>query len=223
VLKVGLTGGIGSGKSTVSRQLSSYGAVVVDADVVAREVVAPGSPGLAQVVAEFGTTVLRPDGTLDREAVGALVFADPDRLAALNAIVHPLVGARMDELEEQARAEGALVVVLDVPLLAENGLAPLYDEVVVVDCPVDVAVRRLVEQRGMTEEDARARIAAQATREQRRAVATHVLDNSGTPEQLAQQVRALWAGWPAAACRPPPRLSWCWGPPPTLRSRTTTP
>jgi dephospho-CoA kinase len=199
VLKVGLTGGIGSGKSTVSRQLSSYGAVVVDADVVAREVVAPGSPGLAQVVAEFGTAVLRPDGTLDREAVGALVFADPDRLAALNAIVHPLVGARMDELEEQARAEGALVVVLDVPLLAENGLAPLYDEVVVVDCPVDVAVRRLVEQRGMTEEDARARIAAQATREQRRAVATHVLDNSGTPEQLAQQVRALWEGWTAAA------------------------
>ena len=199
MLKVGLTGGIGSGKSTVSRQLSSYGAVVVDADVVAREVVAPGSPGLAQVVAEFGTAVLRPDGTLDREAVGALVFAEPDRLAALNAIVHPLVGARMDELEEQARAEGALVVVLDVPLLAENGLAPLYDEVVVVDCPVDVAVRRLVGQRGMTEEDARARIAAQATREQRRAVATHVLDNSGTPEQLAQQVRALWEGWTAAA------------------------
>jgi dephospho-CoA kinase len=199
VLKVGLTGGIGSGKSTVSRQLSSYGAVVVDADLVAREVVAPGSPGLAQVVAEFGTAVLRPDGSLDREAVGALVFADPARLAALNAIVHPLVGARMDELEEQARASGAPVVVLDVPLLAENGLAPLYDEVVVVDCPVDVAVRRLVELRGMTEEDARARIAAQATREQRRAVATHVLDNSGTPEQLEQQVRALWDGWAVGA------------------------
>ena len=199
MLKVGLTGGIGSGKSTVSRQLSSYGAVVIDADVVAREVVAPGSPGLAQVVAEFGTAVLRPDGSLDREAVGALVFADPARLAALNAIVHPLVGARMDELEEQARADGAPVVVLDVPLLAENGLAPLYDEVVVVDCPVEVAVRRLVELRGMTEEDARARIAAQATREQRRAVATHVLDNSGTPEQLAQQVRALWEGWAVGA------------------------
>ena len=199
MLKVGLTGGIGSGKSTVSRQLSSYGAVVIDADVVAREVVAPGSPGLAQVVAEFGTAVLRPDGSLDREAVGALVFADPARLAALNAIVHPLVGARMDELEEQARADGAPVVVLDVPLLAENGLAPLYDEVVVVDCPVEVAVRRLVELRGMTEEDARARIAAQATREQRRAVATHVLDNSGTPEQLAQQVRALWEGWAVRA------------------------
>jgi dephospho-CoA kinase len=199
VLKVGLTGGIGSGKSTVSRQLASYGAVVIDADLVAREVVAPGSPGLAQVVAEFGTAVLRPDGSLDREAVGALVFADPARLAALNAVVHPLVGARMDELEERARADGAPVVVLDVPLLAENGLAPRYDEVVFVDCPVEVAVRRLVELRGMTEEDARARIAAQATREQRRAVATHVLDNSGTPEQLAEQVRALWEGWAVAA------------------------
>jgi dephospho-CoA kinase len=192
VLKVGLTGGIGSGKSTVSQLLASYGAVVVDADVLAREVVAPGTPGLAAVVAEFGDRVLRPDGSLDREALGAVVFADPARLAALNAIVHPLVGARTQELQDQAEASGAPVVVLDVPLLAENDLAPLYDVVVVVDCPVEVAVQRLVEQRGMSEVDARARVAAQATREQRLAVATRVVDNGGTRESLEPQVKALW-------------------------------
>lgn len=193
MLKVGLTGGIGSGKSTVSRLLSSYGAVVIDADVVAREVVAPGTPGLGRVVEALGAEVLQADGSLDREAVGALVFADPALLAALNAVVHPLVGARMAELEAQAAAAGAAVVVHDVPLLAENGLAGLYDVVVVVDIPVDVAVDRLVRLRGMAEDDARARVAHQATRAQRRAVATHVLDNSGTPEDLEGQVRALWA------------------------------
>lgn len=192
MLKVGLTGGIGSGKSTVSRLLSSYGAVVVDADKVAREVVAAGTPGLAAVTKEFGTAVIRPDGELDREALGAVVFSDPERLAALNAIVHPLVGRRTQELEDEAAADGAAVVVLDVPLLAENGLAPLYDEVVVVDCPVEVAVARLVGQRGMSEADARARIAHQASREERLAVATHVLDNSGTPAELELQVAALW-------------------------------
>jgi dephospho-CoA kinase len=192
VLKIGLTGGIGSGKSTVSRLLSSYGAVIVDSDLIAREVVAPGTPGLAAVVAEFGAEVLAPDGSLDRPALGSVVFADPERLAALNAIVHPLVAARQTELEAEAVATGAPVVVFDVPLLAENNLASWYDEVVVVDCPVEVAVARLVEHRGMTEEDARARVSHQATREQRRAIASHVLDNSGTPADLEAQVRALW-------------------------------
>jgi len=193
VLKIGLTGGIGSGKSTVARLLSSYGAVVVDSDQIAREVVAPRSPGLAAVTAEFGTDVLQPDGSLDRAALGAVVFADPERLAALNAIVHPLVGERTAQLEAEAVASGAPVVVFDVPLLVENGMQGLYDGVVVVDCPVEVAVERLLSQRGMSEADARARISHQATREQRRAAATWVVDNSGGPEQLEAQVRALWA------------------------------
>ncbi|GAA4371526.1 dephospho-CoA kinase [Actinomadura verrucosospora] len=191
MLKVGLTGGIGSGKSEVSRRLRGHGAVVIDADRIAREVVEPGTPGLAAVVAEFGEDVLLPDGALDREKVGRIVFADPDRLAALNAIVHPLVGERMQELMDAAPADA--VVVYDVPLLAENGLAGMYDEVVVVDAPEEVQLDRLVARRGMTEEDARARMAAQASRADRRAVATHVIDNSGTLADLKTQVDALWA------------------------------
>jgi len=192
VLKVGLTGGIGSGKSTVSRLLAEHGAVVVDADAIAREVVAVGTPGLAAVVAEFGSEVLLPDGALDRERLGRLVFGDPARLAALNAVVHPLVAARMDEVERQAVADGAAVVVHDVPLLAENGLKDLYDTVVVVDCPVETQLGRLVEQRGMAEADAKARIAAQATREQRLAVADHVIRNDGSLTDLERAVSALW-------------------------------
>ncbi|MFA1542924.1 dephospho-CoA kinase [Actinomadura monticuli] len=190
MLKVGLTGGIGSGKSEVSARLSERGAVVIDADKIAREVVEPGTPGLAAVVAEFGEDVLLPDGALDREKVGRIVFADAGRLAALNAIVHPLVGERMQELMDAAPA-GA-VVVYDVPLLAENGLAPMYDEVVVVDAPEETQLDRLVARRGMTEEDARARMANQASRDERRAVATHVIDNSGTLDDLKAQVDALW-------------------------------
>ncbi|TDD23339.1 dephospho-CoA kinase [Actinomadura sp. KC06] len=190
MLKVGLTGGIGSGKSEVSARLRERGAVVIDADKIAREVVAPGTPGLAAVVAEFGEDVLLPDGALDRAKVGRIVFSDPERLAALNGIVHPLVGERTKELMDAAPADA--VVVYDVPLLAENGLAEMYDEVVVVDAPEEVQLDRLVARRGMTEDDARARMASQASRAERRAVATHVIDNSGTLDDLKSQVDALW-------------------------------
>jgi dephospho-CoA kinase len=199
VLRVGLTGGIGSGKSEVSRRLVSLGAVLVDADAVAREVVEPGTPGLAAVVEEFGEGVLLPGGALDREKLGAIVFADDARRARLNAIVHPLVGRRMQELVDDAPADA--IVVYDVPLLAENDLAGLYDLVVVVDTPVEEQIRRLTALRGMTEEAARARIAAQAGRERRLAVADRVIDNSGTLDALAAQVDELWADLTRRAAR----------------------
>ncbi|GAA2952557.1 MULTISPECIES: dephospho-CoA kinase [Streptomyces] len=199
MLKVGLTGGIGAGKSEVSRLLVSYGAVLVDADRIAREVVEPGTPGLASVVEMFGPGILTADGTLDRPALGAIVFADSDRLATLNAIVHPLVGARSAELERAAGPDA--VVVHDVPLLTENGLAPLYDLVVVVDATPGTQLDRLVRLRGMTEEDARARMAAQATREERLAVADLVVDNDGPLVELEPQVRAVWSELTARAAR----------------------
>ncbi|MEF2525978.1 dephospho-CoA kinase [Streptomyces sp. CS62] len=190
MLRVGLTGGIGAGKSEVSRLLAGYGAVVVDADRIAREVVEPGTPGLAAVVEAFGEAVLAPDGTLDRPGLGAVVFADPEKLKVLNGIVHPLVRARSAELE--AAAGPGAIVVHDVPLLAENGLAPLYDLVVVVDAAPQTQLARLTALRGMAEDEARARMAAQATREQRLAVATLVIDNDGPREALEPQVRAVW-------------------------------
>ncbi|NEA07276.1 dephospho-CoA kinase [Streptomyces sp. SID10692] len=190
MLKVGLTGGIGAGKSEVSRLLVERGAVLIDSDRIAREVVEPGTPGLAAVVEEFGPDILTAEGTLDRPAIGALVFADDQRRAALNAIVHPLVGARAAELERAAPEDA--VVVHDVPLLTENGLAPFYDLVVVVDASAETQLDRLVTLRGMTESDARARMAAQATREERRAVADLVVDNDGTHEALVEQVDAVW-------------------------------
>ncbi|WP_217207548.1 dephospho-CoA kinase [Streptomyces sp. AC550_RSS872] len=190
MLKVGLTGGIGAGKSEVSRLLVEHGAVLIDADRIAREVVAPGTAGLAAVVEAFGEDVLAADGSLDRPKLGSIVFADPDRLAVLNSIVHPLVGARSRELEEAA-AEDA-VVVHDVPLLTENGLAPLYDLVVVVDAGPETQLDRLVRLRGMTEEDARARMAAQATREQRREIADIVIDNDVPLEELPRRVKDVW-------------------------------
>ncbi|MFE5510760.1 MULTISPECIES: dephospho-CoA kinase [unclassified Streptomyces] len=190
MLKVGLTGGIGAGKSEVSRLLVSYGAVLIDADRIAREVVEPGTPGLAAVVEAFGDGVLTPEGTLDRPKLGSVVFADAERLATLNAIVHPLVGARSAELE--SRAETGDVVVHDVPLLTENGLAPLYDLVVVVDASPETQLDRLVRLRGMDESEARARMAAQATRARRLAVADLVIDNDGPLDALEPQVRKVW-------------------------------
>jgi len=190
MVKVGLTGGIGAGKSEVSRLLASYGAVIVDADKIAREVVEPGTPGLAAVVEEFGDEVLAPDGTLDRPKLGGIVFSDPEKLKALNAIVHPLVGARSAELEASAGPDA--VVVHDVPLLTENGLAPLYDLVVVVDAAPQTQLDRLVRLRGMAEDEAKSRMAAQATREQRLAAADLVIDNDGPLAALEPQVRAVW-------------------------------
>ncbi|MFF9169091.1 MULTISPECIES: dephospho-CoA kinase [unclassified Streptomyces] len=190
MLTVGLTGGIGAGKSEVSRLLVECGAVLIDADRIAREVVEPGTPGLAAVVETFGSEVLTADGRLDRPKLGSIVFADPAKLAALNAIVHPLVGARSRELE-QAAAEDA-VVVHDVPLLTENGLSPLYDVVVVVDASPATQLDRLVRLRGMSEEDARARMAAQASREKRLEIADIVIDNDVPLERLQRRVREVW-------------------------------
>ena len=192
MITVGLTGGIGSGKSEVTRRLAELGAAVIDADLVAREVVEPGTEGLRRIVEEFGESVLRPDGTLDRPALGARVFSDPEALATLNAIVHPLVGSRTGELQEQAKASGAAVLVHDVPLLVENGLAPLYDVVVVVAARPQTQLDRLVRLRGMAEEEARQRLAAQAPLEDKLAVATHVLSNDGPLADLAPQVDRLW-------------------------------
>jgi dephospho-CoA kinase len=191
MLRVGLTGGIGSGKSEVSRRLAAQGAVIIDADLIAREVVAPGTAGLAEVRRAFGDRVIGPDGALDRALLGDVVFADRQQLATLNAIVHPRVGARMRELEEAA-GPGS-VVVHDVPLIAENGLASAYDLVVVVDTPPRVQLDRLVRQRGMTPEQAAARMAAQASREDRLAIAGMVVDNSGSLAELDRQVGELWA------------------------------
>ena len=191
MLRVGLTGGIGAGKGEVARRLAAYGALVIDADQVAREVVAPGTPGLDEVVAAFGPGVLRPDGSLDRALLGEIVFSDPALRGKLNAIVHPRVGERMREIEETAGEQD--VVVHEIPLLAENGLAGAFDVVVVVDAPPAVQVERLVSIRGLTESHALARMSAQATQEERLAVATMVVDNSGSLEDLDERVAALWA------------------------------
>ncbi|MEU8363971.1 dephospho-CoA kinase [Nonomuraea sp. NPDC048882] len=191
MLKIGLTGGIGSGKSEVSKRLSAKGAMVIDADKIAREVVEPGTPGLARVVATFGEEVLRPDGSLDRERLGSVVFADSERLAALNAIVHPLVGERVAQLQQEA--DNDTIMVYDVPLLVENNLAPMYDVIIVVDAPDELRIRRLAEYRGMPEADAKARIAAQASREDRLAAADIVIPNDGPLEELDDRVEDVWA------------------------------
>ena len=192
MLTVGLTGGIGSGKSAVSALLAERGAAVVDADLVAREVVEPGTAGLAAVVAEFGPRMLRQDGTLDRAALGAVVFADPAALARLNAITHPLIGGRTAQLLEAARESGAPIVIHDVALLVENGLADAYAAVVVVAATPETQLARLIRYRGMDEQEARARIAAQAPLKDKLAAATHVIHNDGPLEELPPQVDRLW-------------------------------
>jgi dephospho-CoA kinase len=189
-MRVGLTGGVASGKSAVSAILHELGAVVVDADALAREVVEPGTPGLAAVVEEFGPEVLTADGELDRARVGALVFADPVRRAALEAVIHPLVRARAREIESGA-PPGA-VVVHDIPLLVETGQAGDFDAVLVVDVPVETQVERAIRDRGWTEAEARARISSQASRDDRLAAATYVIDNTGTREDLRQRVTEVF-------------------------------
>jgi dephospho-CoA kinase len=191
MLAVGLTGGIGSGKSTVARLLAGRGAVIVDADLLARQVVEPGSPGYQAVLDRFGPAVADADGSLDRRALAQLVFADPAALADLNAIVHPAVRAAIaDRLADLEGGDG--IVVLDIPLLVESGRSYGAGAVIVVDCPPEVAVRRLVEQRGMDEADARRRMAAQIPRADRLAAADVVIDNSGSREDLAAEVARVW-------------------------------
>ncbi|GAA4905484.1 dephospho-CoA kinase [Streptomonospora salina] len=190
MLRVGLTGGIGSGKSAVARRLEGRGALIIDADRISREVVEPGTSGLEEIVAGFGEDVLTDEGRLDRPKLGEIVFSDTAKLAKLNAIVHPRVGARTEELMKGASADA--VVVYDVPLLVENDLGGLYDVVVVVDVPEEEQVARVVHNRGMDSDQVRARIQAQATRERRRAAADIVVDNSGTPEDLDARVAEVW-------------------------------
>lgn len=190
-MRVGLTGGVASGKSTVAAMLAELGAVVIDADAIAREVVARRTPGLDAVVAEFGAELLTAEGELDRPAMGRLVFGDEDARRRLEGIVHPLVFERYAELEASA-PPGALVV-HDIPLLAESGRGEDFDAVVVVDVPRELQVERMLRDRGWTLEDAESRIAAQATREQRLALATHVVENTGSLEQLRARVAEVHA------------------------------
>jgi dephospho-CoA kinase len=185
-MRVGLTGGVASGKSTVAAILAELGAVVIDADQLAREVVEPGTPGLAAVVEEFGEEMLGDDGGLDRAALGAVVFADEEKRRRLEGILHPLIRGRSQEIE--AEAPGDALVVHDIPLLAESGQADRFEAVIVVDAPEETQVERMTEQRGWTEEDARSRVAAQASREDRRAIATYVIDNTGTRDDLRERV-----------------------------------
>ncbi|HYO32317.1 MAG TPA: dephospho-CoA kinase [Nocardioidaceae bacterium] len=190
MMRVGLTGGIGSGKSTVGRLLAERGAVVIDSDRLARDVVAPGTPGLSSVVQRFGSEVITLTGELDRRAMAERVFGDAAARADLEAIIHPLVRARAAELEVAA-GPGALVV-HDIPLLVETGQAERFDVVIVVDVPCDVQLDRLTRLRGMSPEEAKARIGAQASRTERLAAADIVVDNSGSLEELSAVVDSMW-------------------------------
>jgi len=190
-MRVGLTGGIASGKSTVSAILAELGAVIIDGDKLAREVVERGQPGLDQVVAAFGPEILTPDGDMDRAKVGQIVFNDEAKRKVLEGIVHPLVFERYAALEASAPKDG--LVVHDIPLLAESGRADTFDAVIVVETPAEVQVERMLRDRGWTQADAESRIAAQATPQQRRAIATHLIVNAGTRDDLRARVEAVYA------------------------------
>lgn len=189
-LRVGLTGGIASGKSSVADALAAHGAILIDSDVLAREVVEPGTPGLAAIVRRFGAGVLAPDGVLDRARLGELIFEDDQARADLNAIVHPAVRARRAELFDSAPDDSVVVAV--IPLLVESGLVDQFDQIVVVDVPELVQLERLMKRNGFSRDEALARVRSQASRDERLAVADHVIDNSGTPTQTRTQVARLW-------------------------------
>jgi dephospho-CoA kinase len=190
-VRVGLTGGVASGKSSVAAILRELGATIIDGDVLAREVVERGTPGLDRVVAAFGTQILTSDGDLDRPRLGTIVFNDADRRKELEAIVHPLIFERYAALEAATGPDD--LVVHDIPLLAETGRAGEFDAVIVVDVPDETRIERMLRDRGWTREDAESRIASQAGREDRLAIATHVIDNSGTREQLRGRVEEVFA------------------------------
>lgn len=186
---LGVTGGIGSGKSTVARLLAERGACVIDADAISREIVEPGSPALTELVAAFGPGILHADGSLNRGGLAAAAFSDPDGTARLNSIMHPRIAA---VAAERLAASQAAVIVYDMPLLVETGQQDLVDHIVVVDVPEDVQIARAVAMRGLQEDDVRRRIAAQARRDDRIAVADTVIDNSGSPEETEEQIDRLW-------------------------------
>lgn len=190
--KVGLTGGIGSGKSTVARIFEAHGAVVIDADAIARELVEPGEPALAALVAEFGPRILREDGTLNRGELASLAFSDAQATVRLNSIMHPLIREESERRLAEASNEGIQTVVYDMPLLVETGQRDLVDIVVVVDVPEDLQVERAVALRGLDEQDVRRRIEAQASREERLAIADIVIDNSGSLDDTQGQVERVW-------------------------------
>lgn len=192
MIRIGLTGGIGSGKSTVARIFESRGAVVIDADAIAREIVEPGEPALAALVTEFGPRILREDGTLNRGELASMAFTDQAATARLNAIMHPLIRAESERRLAEAQTEGTPAVVYDMPLLVETGQRDLVDVVVVVDVPEQLQVERAVGSRGLDEDDVRRRIDVQASRPERLAVADFVIDNSGTIEHTRAQVDAAW-------------------------------
>lgn len=190
---IGLTGGIASGKSTIARRLAEHGAIIIDADIVSREVVAPGSPALASIALEFGEDMIDSEGTLNRAKLGALVFSDAEKLEKLNAIMHPAVKTRSAEVLAKASADNPdSVIVYDVPLLVEADIARNYDEIIVASAPEETRIKRMIQLRGLTDEEAKARIGAQASEAKRLAIADVVIDTGGNLQHTLEQVDALW-------------------------------